>query len=198
MIIRFILLLLLLLLLSRITPGQTDSTLLEHGLVSSDSTTKSDKKKIKDSLSLLLTNRPKKAFLLGVLVPGGGQVYNKDWLKLPFAIGGYAGIVYNYNFKQNRFKEFDSFYSEALVCKCKVTVREEPYKIEWDAKQIKLYRDRFRDNRDVAIFIGVGAHLIIALEAYVHAHLKDFNIDQDLSFKIRAYQGSIGFVYNLH
>lgn len=195
MISRFILFLIMLSCYSNITLGQNDSTLTIPAL---DSTSKLDKKKIKDSLSLEVNNKPKKAFLFGALIPAGGQVYNKDWIKLPFVVGGYTAIVYNYNFKQNRFKEFNSYYSEALACKCKVTVREEPYKIEWDAKQIKLYRDRFRDNRDVAIFIGVGAHLIIALEAYVHAHLKDFNIDQDLSFKIRADQGSIGFVYNLH
>jgi len=179
--------------------GQTDSTSTREISKKKDTTLLVDKKKVKDSLSLLMNNKPKKAFLLGALIPGGGQAFNKDWIKLPFVAGAYAAIGYNFNFKQNRFKEFNAFYTEALDCKCKVTIREYPtYKIEWEAKQIKQYRDQFRDNRDVAIFLGIGAHLIIALEAYVHAHLKDFNIDQDLSIKLNVGQGSIGLAYNLH
>lgn len=179
--------------------GQSDSIRPSNPGHVNDTIIKANKKKLKDSLSLVLTSKPKRAFLIGSLIPGGGQIYNRDWLKLPFVIGGYAAIAYNFNFKQNRFKEFDVFYSKALTCKCKVTIREYPTgNIEWEAKQIKPYRDRYRDNRDVAIFIGIGVHLIIALEAYVHAHLKDFNIDQDLSLKLKPEQGSIGLVYNLH
>lgn len=177
--------------------GQTDGTLSQDKILDSNKVVA--KKKAKDSLSLLLNNKPKRAFLLGALIPGAGQVFNKDWIKLPFVAGGYTALAYNFNIKQNRFKEFNSFYSEALACKCKVTIREYPtYKLEWDARQIKQYRDQFRDNRDVAIFLGIGVHLIIALEAYVHAHLKDFNIDQDLSFKLNAGQGSLGLAYTLH
>ncbi|MEP7266864.1 MAG: DUF5683 domain-containing protein [Saprospiraceae bacterium] len=162
--------------------GQTDSTAHE-------------KNTIKDSLSMLPNHKPRTAFLLGLGIPGGGQIYNKRWWKLPLVYGGYGGLVYFYNYRKGLFKEWNGYYEEAISTGKPVSVRPG---LDWTDKQIKLYRDKFRDGRDVAIFAFVGVHLLVALEAYVDAHLKDFNIDEDLSLKLSPSNAGIGLVYNLH
>ena len=70
--------------------------------------------------------------------------------------------------------------------------------ISFNAKQIKVYRDRFRDKKDVAIFMTIGVHLLASLEAFVDSHLKSFSMDEDLSFKTFPETRSFGLAYNLH
>jgi hypothetical protein len=165
--------------------GQSDS--LELGL--------KVRKKNNDSISLhRLSKRPRNAFLAGVIMPGAGQIINKRWWKLPIAYAGYAWLGYNIVSKQDRYNEFSAFYDRAITTMKPIEVRPG---LLFDAKQIKLYRDKFRDNRDVAIFTAVGVHLLIALEAYVDAHLKDFDIDDNLSLKISPSARALALVYQI-
>lgn len=150
---------------------------------------------VKDSLSLVPNNRPKKAFLWGLVLPGAGQAYNKRWWKVPLAAGAYIGLGLYIKNRQDLFNRYDQVYDSAISCKCNQEISPG---FNWSAKQIKVVRDKARDSRDVSIFLSIGAHLIIALEAYIDAHLKDFNVSEDLSFKINPNTGAIGLVYNLH
>lgn len=156
---------------------------------------KTKKSATKDSLSLIIDRRPRNAFWLGMLLPGGGQIYNDRWWKLPIAYIGYGGALYNIKFNRGIYNEWNEYYELALKTNMKVEVRPG---ILFDAKQIKVYRDKARDQKDVALFIAIGAHLIISLEAYVDAHLKNFNIDEDLSIKAFPESKGIGIAYALH
>ena len=60
--------------------------------------------KKQDSLSQIIDKRPQHALLYGLLIPGGGQLYNKRWLKFPLAIGGYVGMGLFIKFNQDLFK----------------------------------------------------------------------------------------------
>jgi hypothetical protein len=175
--------------------GQNDSLQLKDKIERKDNVQSTSKIKVKDSLSLVPTNRPKKAFLWGAIIPAGGQVYNKRWWKIPLAAGAYVGLGLYIKNRQDLFNRYDQIYDSATSCKCNQEISPG---FNWSAKQIKVVRDKARDSRDVSLFLSIGAHLIIALEAYVDAHLKDFNVSEDLSFKINPATGSIGFVYQLH
>ncbi len=149
----------------------------------------------KDSLSLIIDKRPRNAFVLGVVLPGAGQVYNKRWLKLPFAYGAYVGMYYYMQFTRDQYKEWNGYYQTAVATGMEVEVRPDRL---FNAKQIKIYRDKFRDDKDVALFLTIGVHFVIALEAYVDAHLKNFNISEDLSFKAFPDSKGLGLAYALH
>src|SRR5687768_16349575 len=50
----------------------------------------------------IFSGRPGKAFLMSLIVPGAGQIYNKSYLRVPFvwgAVGG-VGLVLQYNTRQ--------------------------------------------------------------------------------------------------
>lgn len=156
--------------------------------------TKESRLKKKDSLSLIIDKRPRNAALFGLALPGAGQVYNKRWWKLPIVYGAYGLAFYNLKFSRDIYKKYDGYYQTALK-DGKVVIRTD---FELDARGAKLYRDRARDNKDVALFTVIGVHLLAVLEAYVDAHLKNFNIDDDLSLKYSPAAGGLALVYSLH
>ncbi|MBK6392580.1 MAG: hypothetical protein KA109_19130 [Saprospiraceae bacterium] len=144
------------------------------------------------------TSKPKKpglAFWYGLAIPGAGQIYNKRWWKLPLVYGAYGAALYNIKYSRDNYAEWNGYYTEALRTNMPVLVRPD---ISFNAKQIKVYRDRFRDKKDVAIFMTIGVHLLASLEAFVDSHLKSFSMDEDLSFKTFPETRSFGLAYNLH
>ena len=151
-----------------------------------------------DSLTLVQSKRPRMALWLGLAVPGAGQVYNKRWWKVPLVYGAYGFAIYRIRETRDRYLEFDGYFKEALATNSKVEVVPDVF---FDARQIKTYRDRFRDDKDRAVFLLIGIHFLSALEAFVDAHLKNFNIDDDLGVRlINPDLGgpAIGLRYRLH
>lgn len=151
-----------------------------------------------DSLTLVQSKRPRMALWLGLAIPGAGQVYNKRWWKVPLVYGAYGFAIYRIRETRDRYLEFDGYFKEALATNSKVEVVPDVF---FDARQIKTYRDRFRDDKDRAVFLLIGIHFLSALEAFVDAHLKNFNIDDDLGVQLvnpDVGGPAIGLRYRLH
>jgi hypothetical protein len=175
--------------------GQTDSIKLTR--TAKDSISKSRRAEA-DSITSYLDKKPRTALFLGLLVPGAGQAFNKRWWKLPFAYGAYGFAVYRIDDTRKRYREWDGYFKTAVATDQKVMVAPG---IWFDSRQIKVNRDRYRDDKDRAVFLMIGIHFLTALEAFVDAHLKNFNIDDDLGL-IMTSPGlpgpAIGFTYKLH
>ncbi|HNT20617.1 MAG TPA: DUF5683 domain-containing protein [Saprospiraceae bacterium] len=151
-----------------------------------------------DSISLNLDKRPRTALFLGLLLPGAGQAYNGRWWKIPLAYGAYGFSFYMISSTRKTYRVWNNNFNQAVRTGKKVEVAPG---IEFDSRQIKLIRDQARDNKDRAVFLMIGIHGLSALEAFVDAHLKNFNIDDDLGvhFYSPSVPGlSLCFTYNLH
>ncbi len=123
----------------------------------------------------IFKGEPGKAALYSLLIPGGGQVYNKRWWKVPLAIGLDAWLLSNAIFYNNRYKVFDAAYRMMLI--------DPDYNFRGltTASQVKVYRDAYRQRKEYGfLYLGIG-HLITILDAFVDRHLMDFDIDDDLS-----------------
>lgn len=152
---------------------------------------------VKDSVSLIIDKSPRNAFYLGLLLPGGGQIYNHRWWKLPLVYGGYYAAFSYLGYSRKQYKTYNGYYQDAIN-NPNHTVKINPELPPYTLKQIKIVRDKVRDRKDVALFIVIGAHLLIGLEAYVDAHLKNFNMDDNLSLKLSPENGGLALVYHLH
>jgi len=175
--------------------AQADS--IKFAVKSQDTLEKVKEVKV-DSITNYLDKKPRTALFLGLLIPGGGQAFNKRWWKLPLAYGAYGFAYYRINDTRKRYKEWDNYFLEAVETGQTVTVAPG---IDFDSRQIKTYRDRFRDDKDRAVFLMIGIHFLTALEAFVDAHLKNFNIDDDLGLILTSPSvpgPAIGFTYKLH
>lgn len=124
---------------------------------------------------------PKKATVLSAIIPGLGQIYNEKYWKVGIIYG--AGIAMGYGMKFNS----DSLkrYQQALnyrIDTSSLTV-DNWYPLLSDAK-VQGERDYYRKNRDMLIIGFIGLYAIQIIDANVDAHLKEFEINEDLAIKI--------------
>ncbi len=140
------------------TFSQTDSTRNYPDTLSSLQIQK------KDIVEFKLTKSPMLALGLSAALPGAGQIYTKNYWKVPiiWGVGGYW--IYEWIHLNNNYKEFRQKYSESST------------------EQNLRLRDFYRDERDkFAWFLG-ALYIINLVDAYAGAHLYDFDISPELSF----------------
>ena len=127
----------------------------------------------------LKMTKPSKAGLLSALLPGAGQVYNRRWWKLPLVYGAVGGTLYGELYYQRRYKLFIKARNNrisGLPDNNSITQGLQGPTID---RGINVYRRQ----RDVFIAYVALAHAAQILDAVVDAHLKDFDIDDDLSLR---------------
>ena len=125
---------------------------------------------------------PVRAGVFGLFVPGAGQIYNKDFWKVPLVWGAVGGVVYWADFSRRQYKIFNRAYGLRLASeRTNTTPTDEFVGIARNSDALKRVRDKHDKNRQVGIIAIIGVHALQALEAYVDAQLKNFDIDDDLS-----------------
>lgn len=124
---------------------------------------------------------PSKATWLGLFIPGGGQIYNKSYWKLPIYYGGLTALAYVWSFNSKGFKRYDTAYT--LVADGDANTIDE-FNGRYTADQLIDVRDQFRRMKDMAIFYTCGFYLLGIVEAYVDASFKSYDISDNLAFKI--------------
>jgi len=124
---------------------------------------------------------PKKAAILSFALPGAGQAYNKRWWKLPLVYGAIGGMVYAIDFNQGLYRRF----RDAL----KLQLADQPHEFTGtgidSANALRSLRDEYDRNTQLSYIGSVLLYGVIAVEAFVDAHLIDFNIDDDLSLRVQ-------------
>jgi len=132
--------------------------------------------------------RPGKAALLAVILPGAGQIYNRRWWKLPLVYGSLVGVIYGEYFYQGRYRQYADA-SNLLKAESALPngIRPQnpllpmPVQRERSIAAIDAGVIFYRGNRDLFyLYIGIAYSLQI-VDALVDAHLKDFDVSEDLS-----------------
>ncbi|MGB1121810.1 MAG: DUF5683 domain-containing protein [Saprospiraceae bacterium] len=123
---------------------------------------------------------PKKAAFYSTVFPGGGQLYNRQYWKAPIALGavGTAGyFVYDNTIQYRRFRD-----AYRLRVDGDPTTVDEFANIP-GANEAALVekRDSYRKFMEQSYIAVVVVYGLQVLEAYTAAHLKNFDIDEDLS-----------------
>ncbi len=130
---------------------------------------------------------PKKALFLSLAIPGGGQIYNKRWWKLPFVYGGYTLLILSADFNTKNYRAFRDAYIAELAGE------EHAYSnTGLDAGDLRRIRDGYDKNKQLS-YIGLFAlHLIQTAEAFVDSHLRTFDVSDDLSLRVAPKLGIMG------
>lgn len=144
---------------------------------------------------------PKKATIRSAIIPGWGQAYNKKYWKIPIVYGalGITASVFFYNLKTYRELRF------AYSAKYKASLppydpnsnyagpfrdttdlsKVKPIYLNYDANSLRLYRDEFRQNIDYSVLFFLLFWGLNVVDATVDAHLKLFDVNPDLSMKLK-------------
>lgn len=136
---------------------------------------------------------PKKSAIYSLLLPGMGQIYNRDYWKLPFVYAGLGGAVYMVYWNSIRYNDFLKPYLSSYNPKTGVTSTERiPVYIRGDDEfreltidQIKRGKTFYRRYKGYGFIVFGLTYALAAVEANVAAHLKNFNanMNEDLTLK---------------
>lgn len=127
---------------------------------------------VKNGFLSLFKGKPGKAALYSLLIPSGGQIYNKRWWKVPLALGIDGGLTYVLIHNRSLYKETKLLYESELKAHPDAS----------NTKFLKEKRDYYRKWSEYAWLWLIGGHLMTVIDAYVDRHLMDFDISPDLSF----------------
>jgi len=139
----------------------------------------------------------KKATTLACICPGAGQIYNRSYWKVPFVVGGFAAMIYCIDWNNRGYQRFKKAYSlRAAYDQAMADYNADPENVErpqgstdefrgrYSASFLKNLRDNYRRNRDLCIIVTAGIYLLQIVDAHVDAHLKDYDISDDLTMSI--------------
>lgn len=146
-----------------------------------------------DSYFARFNPEPQKAVWMAALFPGGGQIYNRKYWKLPIIYGGYLGLVYGYNFNQRYYKTYQNAYRDLMnnspnasylqilpgyteQAQREYAENHRPY-LETTFKRKK---NTYRNWRDYCVVGMLGVYLVSIVDAYVDASLYHFDVSPDL------------------
>jgi len=127
---------------------------------------------------------PKKALLYSLVLPGAGQIYNRKLWKLPLVYGAYSGLIYAFDFNGEQYKRLKQAYEYRVDGD--ITTDPDTLidpRVSNDA--LKRARDNTRKNLELTYMAAIVVHALNGIEAFVDAHLRNFDISEDLSFNIR-------------
>ena len=145
---------------------------------------------VQDLNKKLFIPNPTKATWLAVVFPGGGQIYNRKYWKLPIIYGGFAGCAYALSWNGKMYKDYSQAYLDIMDSNPNTKSYEDllPPNAQYNEEQLKntlkRRKDSFRRFRDLSIFAFIGVYLISIIDAYVDAELSNFDISPDLSMKL--------------
>lgn len=140
---------------------------------------------------------PKAAGLASAIIPGLGQAYNKKYWKIPIIYAGLATagyfIYYNYTIYSNfqeayqlrgdgdtatNLSSFDVWY---------ITSTETIYTDGYESNQLSELSNIYRRNGDLSVIIAAGIYGLNIIDAVVDAHLFQFDVSDDLSFRMQPF-----------
>lgn len=135
---------------------------------------------------------PIRAMWLGLVFPGGGQIYNRKYWKLPIVYGGFLGCMYALNWNNQMLKDYTQAFLDIMDddpgTKSYEKMLPRGYDISGRESQFqnifKNKKNYYRKYRDMSIFAFAGVYLISVVDAYVDAELSSFDISKDLSLQV--------------
>lgn len=150
-------------------------------------------------------SRVKKATTLSMICPGAGQIYNGSYWKAPIVIGGFASMVYVIDWNNRGYQRFRTAYNlrvnydnalkeyNAATDKTGLTKPSptDEFRGRYTADYLKNLKNSYRRNRDLSIIITAGVYLFNVIDAHVDAHLKDYDISDNLSMDVQPHIGNV-------
>lgn len=143
--------------------------------------------------------RPAKAAFYAAVLPGLGQVYNKDYWKLPLVYGALGSTIYGVKFNSDEAERARSAFKDRLAGRIDefTIINEDGTTTELISNDQLLDRqDLFQRRRDLFVLISIGAYVLQVIEANVDAHLSQYDVDDDLSFGPDLYYDDWGNTMN--
>jgi Family of unknown function (DUF5683) len=127
---------------------------------------------------------PSKAAIRSAILPGLGQAYNKKYWKIPIVYGALAVPVYTYVYNKNWYDKTREAYEIKFYNDTSRYDEIDDQLKPLSEESLRAYRNEFRQSMDISILAFIIVWGLNVVDAAVDAHLKDFDISDNLSLKI--------------
>ncbi len=137
---------------------------------------------------------PSRAAFYSAVLPGLGQAYNKRYWKVPIVWGAIGTGTYAYMHNNDLYKRTRTAYKRRLA-----GFTDDEF---WDLNKddgvtpttpglsdeaLQDAQERYQRDRDLALLITIALYALNIIDANVDAHLKQYNVNEDLSLKMQPY-----------
>lgn len=133
-------------------------------------------------------HNPRLATRYSLILPGLGQAYNKQYWKIPIVYGILAIPASTFIYNNDLYNKTKFAYQAQF--KAQNGDPSDLAKIDPTLKNLSIgslqsYQNIFRKDRDYSVLWMILAWGLNIADATVSGHLKEFNINSDLSFRIQ-------------
>jgi hypothetical protein len=122
---------------------------------------------------------PKKAGLYSAILPGAGQLYNRQYWKIPVVYVGVGAAVYFIKFNSDKYRSYRAAYIASLEG------REHEYTDKYDQAALKQLQDGYKRYLDMTVLFTALGYTLQVIDAVVFSHLKNFDVSRDISFRLQ-------------
>ncbi len=154
--------------------AQVDSLSTDEAIVELDS---AQAKKEDIGLLYMFKGKPGRAALYSLVIPSGGQFYNRKYWKVPIVLAAEAGAIWAGIYFNAEFQDAQDYYIHLLQ-----GGTPDPDRAQ-NTTSARSLRDDARQTSEY-VWFGFGVfHFITVIDAFVDRHLMDFDISEDLSIR---------------
>nr|WP_315006795.1 DUF5683 domain-containing protein [uncultured Capnocytophaga sp.] len=140
---------------------------------------------------------PARAAFYSAILPGLGQAYNKSYWKIPIVYLAIGIPTYLYVVNDKELDRYRTAYKRRLDG----LIDDEFYAGRTDGNPrlstdaLRRAQDTYRRNKEMAMLFAIGFYALNIIEANVDAHLKQFNVNENLSLEPYLYQNRYSNTY---
>ncbi|QHS62831.1 DUF5683 domain-containing protein [Chitinophaga agri] len=139
----------------------------------------------RDSVAPVITkslHSPRKAAFYSAVLPGLGQIYNRQYWKLPLVYAALGITTGTFIFNMDKYRTYRDAYR--IRMDGNADTHDQFENLYRNPNSLKSLRDAYREYVDYSVLVFVLAYGLNIVDATVFAHLKDFNMSDDLSIKV--------------
>ncbi len=121
---------------------------------------------------------PSKAAFYSAVLPGLGQAYNRSYWKIPIIYAGIGASIYAYIYNDQQFDSYRDAYKRRLA-----GFEDDEYQGQISDEGLIQAQKQFRRNKEISLIVAVGIYILNIVDANVQAHLRQFNVSENLSVR---------------
>lgn len=145
---------------------------------------------------------PARAAFYSAVLPGLGQAYNGKYWKVPVVYGALGIGVYFYLENDRHYDRYRDAYKSRLAGQTTDEFTDESGTPLISTNGLIEAQRFYQRNKEISILVTVGLYALNIIDANVDAHLQQFDVSEDLSFKpvldIDRYSGKTGYGLTLN
>jgi len=154
-----------------------------------------DKRLLQDTITDVFKPNPTRVLWMSAIIPGSGQIMNRQFWKVPIVYGGFLACGYFISWNGSLYQDYKMGYRD-IIDKDPNTnsyldiippgyTLESIGGVERYTTILKRRQDQYRRSRDLSIIVTIAYYGLTILDAYTSAQLYDFDISPDLSMSVQ-------------